>query len=177
MNPTDPTKITEEAAAFQKIWLETISKTLQAASMAAPGSHPDPELLKQMRAGIFKVLADSWEEYMRSPQFLEAMRQWIEQSVQFRKVTNELLARAHNELQSPSRDDINTVILAFRHTEQRLLDRVDALSEQVRRLSERLAELEPRSARPKPAARARRTSAKRRSAPEGLARTDRKEDL
>jgi hypothetical protein len=120
-------KAAQEAAAFQKLCMETMSNAMQAAFKFTPDSAP-PEVLRQIRAGIFRALADSWDQFMRSPQFLEGMRQWMENAIAFRKVTNEFMGRARNEMQAPSRSDIDTVMLAVRHMEKRLLDRLDEIS-------------------------------------------------
>ncbi len=75
---------------------------------------------------------------MRSPQFLETTRQWMDSAVSFRKLTNEFLAKTRNDLQAPSREDVDTLMLNIRHLEKRLLDRVDALAAQVNRLNQQL---------------------------------------
>ena len=123
-------KAAQEAAAFQKMYLESISKTLQAAFKFTPESAP-PQVLQQIRAGILQALAESWEQFMRSDQFLEGMRQWMDNAVSFRSLTNEFLGRLRNEGQAPSRSDIDTVLLAVRHMEKRLLDRLEEISTQV----------------------------------------------
>jgi len=123
-------KAAQETAAFQKLCMESISNAMQAAFKFTPDSAP-PEILRQIRTGIFQALADSWDDFMRSPQFLEGMRQWMENAIAFRKVTNEFMGRVRNELQSPSRSDIDTVMLAVRHMEKRLLDRLDEISGQM----------------------------------------------
>src|SRR5690606_21926483 len=106
----------EKAAAFQKIWAESLSKTAEAAwTSFSSGNSPPPEVLRQMRSGLFEALAQSWEQFMRSPEFLEVMRQWMEQAVSFRKVTNDLVARARKETQAPSMEDIENLMLAVRH--------------------------------------------------------------
>jgi hypothetical protein len=69
---------------------------------------------------------------MRSPQFLDGMKQWMETAVAFRKLSNEFMGRVRNEMQAPARSDIDTILLAVRHMERRLLDRVDQLAEEVR---------------------------------------------
>jgi hypothetical protein len=120
----------EPASNFQKIWTETMSKTMQAAFTFTPNS-PPPEVLRQIRSGIFQALAESWDKFMRSPEFLEAMKQWMEQAVSFRKMTNDFLGTVRHEMQAPSREDIDTVMLAVRHMEKRLLDRIEQLSLQV----------------------------------------------
>ena len=98
--------------------------------------------MRQIRSGIFQALAESWEEFMRSPQFLEGMRQWMENAITFRKMTNDFMAKVRNEMQAPSREDIDTIMLNVRHMEKRLLDRVETFRAGQRGLSERLAELE-----------------------------------
>jgi hypothetical protein len=130
------TKTAEQAAAFQKIWMESMSKLMQTAFTVTPNSAP-PEVLKQIRSGIFQALAQSWEEFMRSPQFLEGMKQWMDSAINFRKLTNDFMAKVRNEMQAPSRDDIDTILLSVRHMEKRLLDRVEELSAQVEALTQR----------------------------------------
>jgi hypothetical protein len=120
-------KAGQDAAAFQKLCLDSFSKALQAAFAFTPGAAP-PEILRDIRTGIFKALAESWDEFLRSPQFLDTMRQWMDNAIVFRKVTDEFLGRARNELQAPSRNDLDNVILAVRHMEKRLLDRLDELA-------------------------------------------------
>lgn len=56
----------------------------------------------------------------------------------FRKMTNELLTRARHELQAPSREDIDTIMLTVRHMEKRILDRMEEVSSAVAALNVRL---------------------------------------
>jgi hypothetical protein len=133
----NPKYTADQAAAFQKIWIESISKTLQALFTFGPES-PPPELVREIRAGIFQALAKSWEEYMRSPQFLDGMKQWMDNAVTFRKMYNDFMANVRDEMQATSRSDIDTIMLTVRHMERRILDRVEQLSAQVAELEQRL---------------------------------------
>lgn len=122
----------DKAAAFQKMWAESLTKSVQAAwTSSAGGNTAPPEILKQMRAGIFEALAQSWDQFMRSPEFLDVMRQWMEQAVSFRKMTNDFIAKARKEAQSPSTEDVENILLAVRHMEKRLLDRMDELAARI----------------------------------------------
>jgi hypothetical protein len=150
MNP-DFEKTAEQTAAFSKMWTESAARIMQAAFTASPNS-PPPEILRQVRNGIFQALATSWEEFMRSPQFLQGMRQWMESAVAFRKLTNDFLAKARNDVQAPSREDIDTLMLDIRHMEKRLLDRVEELSAQVSDLNQRLGGAGRRRPAARPAA-------------------------
>ena len=71
---------------------------------------------------------------MRSPQFLESMKQWMENAVSFRKMNNDFMAKVRNEMQAPSREDMDSIMLSVRHMETRILNRVEELSAQVRAL-------------------------------------------
>ena len=130
-------KTAEQTAAFQRIWVDSASKIMQAAFTAGPNSAP-PEILKQIRGGIFQALAESWEEFMRSPQFLEGMKQWMESAINFRKLSNDFMSKVRNEMQAPSRDDVDTIMLNIHHIEKRLLDRLDELSTLVTQLNQQL---------------------------------------
>ncbi len=141
-------KTVEQAAAFQKLWAETATKIMQAAFTVTPNS-PPPEVMRHIRGGIFQALAASWDEFMRSPQFLEGMRQWLENAISFRKISNDFLAKARNELQAPSRDDMDTIMLTVRHMEKRLLDRLDEIAQRMNSVEAKIGG--PRAARgPRP---------------------------
>ncbi len=130
-------KTAEQAASFQKIWLESVSKMMQAAFTFTPDS-ASPELYRQVRGSIFQALARSWDEFLRSPQFLQGTRQWMEAAINFRKLSNDFMARTRREMQATTRDDVDTLMLTVRHMETRLLDRVEQLVDQVRELNARL---------------------------------------
>lgn len=130
-------KTAEQAAAFQKMWVDSTSKIMQAAFTITPNS-PPPDVLRQIRSGIFQVLAESWDEFMRSPQFLEGMKQWMESAINFRKLSNDFMSKVRNEMQAPSREDLDTLMVNIHHIEKRLLDRIDELSAQVMQISQKL---------------------------------------
>ena len=152
-------KTAEQAVAFQKIWADSMSKVMQVAMSGQ--TSPPPEVLKQIRNGIFEALAQSWDEFMRSPQFLEAMKQWMDTAINFRKMTNDFMGRVRNEMQAPSRDDMDTIMLTIRHMEKRVLDRVEALEQQLhmanggssKPAAGRARKPQPARARPRPSKR------------------------
>lgn len=159
MNETSFDKAAQDMAAFQKLFLESLTKAFSGAFKFSPDSAP-PEAARAMRAGILEALTQSWDQFMRSPQFLECLRQWMDNAVAFRTMTNEFLGRARNEVQAPSRSDIDTIMLAVRHMEKRLLDRLDEVSAQVAKNNGGAAAPKPPTARP-PARKQRRAAAVR----------------
>ena len=127
----DPTA--EQWAAFQKIWTDTFAKMIQLGFTYSPEAAP-PEFLRQIRTGIFQALSQSWDHFLRSPQFLESNRQWMEHAVKFRKMTNDFFAKARHETQGTARRDVDGVLLALQKLEARILDRMDELAEEVQGL-------------------------------------------
>jgi hypothetical protein len=165
-NPTDQTD--EQLAAFQRIWMESMAKMVQA-GFAVSSNPPPREVLSEMRNGLFRTLAQSWEEFLRSPEFLESMKQLMGQAISFRKMTNDFLGQARNEMQAPSLDDLHSVMLSIRHSEKRLLDRLEELSARVNELNDRLPAIPRKSAASKAAAPKARPGAHSKKSPIGKA--------
>lgn len=128
---TQAEDFSEQTAAFQKIWMESFTKLMQAATLVNPNS-PPPELLREMRNGIFSALAKSWDEFLRSPQFQTVMKEWMDQAMALRKMSHDLMGKVRKEMQAPSRDDIDAVMLSMRHMETRILDRLEVLEKQIK---------------------------------------------
>ena len=143
----------EQWAAFQRIWGETFSKLMQAGLTFSPDSAP-PEFMRQLRTGIFQALGQSWEQFLRSPQFMEGMKQHMDSAMAFRKLSNDFFAKVRHETQTTSRDDIDAVMLAVRHMETRVLDRVGELAAQLDEISKRAKGAARGSVRPAPPKRA-----------------------
>ena len=157
-NSTEPGRnFAEPGAAFQKIWLESMSKLMQTA-MAFSSDATPPELLREIRNGVLRALGESWNEFMRSPQFQENMKQWMENAVAFRQMSNDFMAKVRKEMQAPSRQDVDALQQNLRHSETRILDRLETLAKQIEALSRSLDATETgrRKAKKPPAASRRR---------------------
>jgi hypothetical protein len=120
----------EQFAAFQKMWADTFNRMLQVGMTFSPENTP-PEFARQMRSSLLEALTKSWDEFLRSPQFLESTRQWMENLVAMRCMSNDYLTQMRHEGQAPAREDIDALLLAVRHMERRVLDRIDDLAAQV----------------------------------------------
>ncbi len=127
----------EQWAAFQKIWGETFTKMMQLGFTFSPDSAP-PDFLRQMRSGLLQALSQSWEQFLRSPQFMEGTRQWMDQAIAFRKMSSDFFNKVRHETQTTTREDIDSIMLAVRHMETRILDRVEDLAAEVTALKKRV---------------------------------------
>lgn len=127
---------TGQYAAFQRIWFDSMSRLMQGAFTMSPNSTL-PEFLREARDNSLNALGKTWDEYLRSPQFQESMKQWMDNAIAFREMSNDFMAKIRQELQAPSNEDIETIQLSLRHVETRVLNRLEALSKQIEELKQR----------------------------------------
>jgi hypothetical protein len=144
----DQNKTGEQWAAFQKIWADTFAKMMQVGFTYSPEAAP-PEFMRQIRSGIFQAMSQAWDQFLRSPQFMESTKQWMDQAVKFRKVTNDFFAKARHETQGTARRDVDGVLLALQKLEARILDRIEDLAGDVEALKGARPGRQPRKTRPK----------------------------
>jgi hypothetical protein len=55
--------------------------------------------------------------------------------------------RVHEQFGNPGKEDIDDVLLAIRHVERRLLDRLEGLDDRVANLNEKIDEVDQRIAK------------------------------
>ena len=127
----------DQVAAFQKLWTDSFANMASVWSQFSPGSPPSDEMRK-MRAGMLKVLAETWDEYMRTPQFMEMMKASLNGALDLKRMARDGMNRVHDQFENPSKEDIDGVLLAIRHVEERLLDRLEGLDDQVVNLNEKI---------------------------------------
>jgi len=112
---------------FMRLWLDGAEKMAAAGSMGCPTTFPG-DGVRQMRDMYFQSLAQSTEQFMRTPQFLEMMKQSTDLAVTLRQQTNDALAQAHHAVGSLAQPDVDSLLMAIRRCETRVLDKLDELS-------------------------------------------------
>ncbi|WP_150107517.1 hypothetical protein [Pedosphaera parvula] len=132
-------KTYDQASAFQKIWMDSFTKLVQAGSIGLTPGTPPPESLRQLRGSIFNALSESWEDYMRSPQFKESMKTMMDNAIAFRKANNDFFTQAQHAVQGTAREDIDNVLAAIRQAEDRVLNRLEAMAERLEQLEGKVA--------------------------------------
>ena len=120
----------EQAQQLTNLWLNFATQMATAATGVKPGATP-PDAASSVRRNIFDTLSKSTEEYLRSAPFLAMMKQSLETSIAWRKQLNDLLTDAHHNAQGVARQDIDSMLLAVRHLEQRTLDRLEQISQRL----------------------------------------------
>ena len=136
----------DQVAAFQKLWLDSFTNMASIWSQFSPTSPPYDEVRK-MRGGMLKVLADTWDEYMRTPQFLELMKASLNGALDLKRMARDGLNRVHEQLENTSKQDVDDVLMAIRHVERRILDRLEGIEQRVTNMDDRLETVDHRIAK------------------------------
>jgi len=135
----------DQAAAFQKLWTDSFANMASVWSQFSPGSPPSDEMRK-MRGGMLKVLAETWDEYMRTPLFMEMMKASLNGALDLKRMARDGMNRVHEQFENPSKEDIDGVLQAIHHVERRLLDRLEGLGDRVANLAEKIDKVNQRIA-------------------------------
>lgn len=123
--PTDP---------FTSFWSDFLSRMgapAEAARGASPSATASNDMLKQMQRMFLDALAKYCDDYMRSEQFLQMMKQTLDKSLAFKQQMDQFFAQAQKGMQAPARADIDDMAGTLRNLEYRLLARLDELEAKV----------------------------------------------
>ena len=133
----------EQAAAFQKLWLDSFGSMANVWAEYSPES-PPPEEMRRMRSGMLKALSGAWDEFMRTPQFMEMMKVSLNGALDLRRMARDGMNKIHEQFETPTKEDLDSVLLAIRHVERRLLEVLEGVDDRVRNITERLDKLDER---------------------------------
>ena len=129
---------------YQKMmqnWFEMASK------MAWPGMMGSTETpmdaARQMRDMYSQTMGKMTDQFMRSPQFQEMSRQSMDATVAMRQQANDALNQAHQAMGNVSRQDVDSLLMAVRRSETRILDKLDELSTRLDELEEGMRVMKP----------------------------------
>ena len=117
---------------FSKFWMDMMSKM---GTGFAPAAVPtQDETAKRMRQAFFDAWAGHCDEVMHSPMFLDMMKKSMDGALAFKQEMNQFLTKALHDQQMPARSDTDSILLVLRSMEDRVIDRLNKLSERVERL-------------------------------------------
>lgn len=127
-------------ADFFQMWSDTWGRMLEAGMPQAPDSGPDA--FRQTRAEMLDAWGDYFQRFMRSPEFLDGLKQMFDMNVAARRRMNDTLGQMQDNLQMASRQDVDQLMRAMRHLEHRLIDGIERISCQQEEFNQRLEALE-----------------------------------
>ena len=115
---------------FSSFWSDFVSR-MMGSGFAAPPPDAREAMARQMRQAFFDAWARQCEEYLGSETFLEAMKKSMDGALAFRQQMSEFLTRMLHESQIPARSDTDSILLILRSLEERVLSRIDDLSQRL----------------------------------------------
>ncbi len=133
-----------------RMWLDAASGVMEA-FQAWAGPTASPEAVRKARATLLDSWSNLWEQYLRTPAFLDSAKQGIARSIDFRKQLREQLDRVQREFRVVGRQDVDELILALERMERHVLDQLDEISARLDALSARLDALGEKAAKPQAA--------------------------
>lgn len=125
---------------FTKIWTDLMTNMAVAGFSAQPGATP-PDAARQIRGSMFRTMAESIDEAMRTPQFMDMIRQSMDSMLNFRRQLDSMMTQMHQAVQSTTREDIDTLMVTIRHMERRVLDRMEDMTERLDEMEDRLNQI------------------------------------
>jgi hypothetical protein len=115
---------------FTKMWSDFAAQMMRAGTSFTPERTP-PDLNQEMRSAMFKAWSEYLDQFMRSPDFLQAMQQSMNTSLKARKQWNDFMGQLQHGLQLATRQDVDQVLSSLHHAERRIIDRIEELTEQL----------------------------------------------
>ena len=137
----------EQAQQMGMLWLELMMKMMAGGVTADPNA-PPAESARRLRDVSLEALGQQADKYMRSPQFLEFIKQSLDAQIAMRRQLNEFFTEAHHGVQGVAKQDVDHILQSVRHMETRVLDRVEGLCDRLDQVTRRLDALEPRTRKP-----------------------------
>ncbi len=110
--------------AFTSFWGDLMGQ------MATVGFTPpamNPDMSNHMRKAFFSVLSNHAEEFMRSEQFLSAMKQSMDNALAMKQQMNQFFQQNLRAFNMPTSSDTEHVARLVRGMEERMMERLDDL--------------------------------------------------
>ena len=75
------------------------------------------------------------------------MKASLNGALDLKNMAREGMNRVHEQLENPTKTDVDEVLLAIRHVERRLLDRLEGLDDRVANLDDKIDQIDHRIAK------------------------------
>jgi hypothetical protein len=98
------------------MWLDFATRMTAAGFRSSRGTSPR-DGPAHVRDVALDALGQEADKYMRSPQFLQAIKQTMDASIAARKQLNDLLAGAHHSVQGVAKAGPGRAVVSMRHME------------------------------------------------------------
>jgi len=125
-------------AAFCSQWLEQSTRGTQALLELTQGIG-DPQQTRERQQRWLETAAESFDSFLRTPPFLELMRQQLKMITDLKTMQDQAVKGAARHLGMPLADDVFGLFERLHSTEQAIVDRLQAIEERLRAIEERIS--------------------------------------
>jgi hypothetical protein len=132
----------ENAQQLSNLWIDFATRMTTAGDMAPNPCTTPTDAARDARSNIFETMTRYTDEFLRSEQFLQLMKQSLDASLLFRQQMNDFLTQAHHEMKGVAQEDVDNVLRSVRRMEKRTLEQLLAISSRLDEVTRRLEELE-----------------------------------
>lgn len=121
---------------FSQFWGDFFSRAGMSPSAAPQAPAPSKEAAQQMQRMFFDAMAKYCDDFMRSEQFLQMMKETMDRSLAFKQQVDQFLSQVQRGMQSPAKADMDDLAGLLRSIEERVLGRMSALEDKVAAVEE-----------------------------------------
>lgn len=132
----------EQAWRIGQFWMDMMSRMSAAGVTAATQGTAPPDAARQVRSAAFESMSRQAEQYLRSPQFLDSMKQSMGSTLDMQKQWQEFFTMMRHQTQGVAMQDVNATMVMVRHLEHRVIDHLEEISTQLSNINSRLDRLE-----------------------------------
>jgi len=141
----DPTKDGFGCTAdIMQAWSDLAARTMQAAVEFRPESSPI-EAGREVRSAMFKAWADAWDQYVRTPEFLGAIRASLAMGAQWRKLWVDFFSQWQQSLAGSGGAGAGQWTSAAELGQSQILAVLETMTHQLKHLGERIEAMERES--------------------------------
>jgi hypothetical protein len=124
-------------AAFWTQWLEQSTRGTQAI-LEIMQDAGDPERAKARQNRWLETAAASFDSFLRTPPFMELMRQQLKVVTDLKSMQDQMVKGAARHVGMPLADDVFGLFERLHSTENKILERLEAIDERLRAIEDRL---------------------------------------
>ncbi|MCG8448660.1 MAG: hypothetical protein MI725_03645 [Pirellulales bacterium] len=115
---------------FLELWSSYLERTMEATKAILEGSFSQVrDHAKQKES--FEAVSKSLDDFLRSPVFLQAMKQHVDSIIEAKRAGINLATTIDQDENLTSDDNINEILQRFSGTEQMILNRLDQIERRL----------------------------------------------
>jgi hypothetical protein len=123
-------------AAFWAQWLEQSTRGTQALLEITQGV-TDPKQAQERQQRVLETAAETFDSFLRTPPFMELMRQQLKAITDLKTFQDQMVKGAARHVGMPLADDVFGLFERLNSTEQKILNRLQAIEDRLRAIEER----------------------------------------